>query len=58
VTVDLNKVNYLDDFGVLVFVELKMMVLGEKAEFCLQNISNEAGKALSMYNFDLLGKRG
>ncbi len=57
VTVDLNKVNYLDDFGVLVLVELKMIVLGEKAEFCLQNISNEAGKALSMYNFDLLGKR-
>ncbi len=57
VTVDLNKVNYLDDFGVLVLAELKMMVLGGKGEFYLQNISNEAGQAISMYKFDLIGKR-
>ena len=57
VTVDLNKLNYLDDFGVLVLSEVKTLVLDKKSEFFLQNISNEAGKALSMYKFDLMDKK-
>jgi phospholipid/cholesterol/gamma-HCH transport system permease protein len=56
VAVDLGRVTYLDDYGVLLLSEIKMSTLQKKADFYLQNISHEISKTLSMYNFDTLGR--
>jgi len=56
-TVDLEKVTYLDDFGALVLVELKRIMADEKGEFRLKNASAKAKEILAILNFDSLGKR-
>lgn len=56
VSVDLGKVSYMDDFGVLVLCELKLAALKQRAEFYLQNMSDEISAALTMYGFDTVGK--
>jgi len=56
-TVDLEKVTYLDDFGALVLVELKKMMTSRKGHFDLINASDNVKKVLSILNFDSLGKR-
>jgi phospholipid/cholesterol/gamma-HCH transport system permease protein len=56
-TVDLEKVTYLDDFGALVLVEAKKMMPSGNGHFYLHNVSDEASKILSILNFDSLGKR-
>lgn len=55
VTVDLEKVTYLDDFGTLVLVELKRRATSGKGRFLLINASNEVKEILSILNFDSLG---
>jgi len=55
-TVDLQKVTYLDDFGALVLVETRKMMSNGKDHFCLQNVNDEASKVLSILNFDSLEK--
>ncbi|NVL91260.1 MAG: MlaE family lipid ABC transporter permease subunit [Desulfobacterales bacterium] len=57
VTVDLSKVTYLDDFGALVLVEIKKMVVNGKGYFYIENASNTVNKTLSVLNFDSLGKK-
>ena len=54
-TIDLEKVTYLDDFGALVLVEAKKLVPEGKRHFSLINVSHEVDKILSMLNFDSLG---
>jgi len=40
-TIDLNKVTYLDDFGALVLVELKDMMTAANGQFNLKNAREE-----------------
>ena len=51
-TVDLKKVNYLDDFGALVLVELKDMMAKAKASFHLANSREEILFVLNSEKFD------
>lgn len=54
--VDLENVHYLDDFGVLVLVELKKMMTGKKDGFHLINAGDKAKQMLSIFDFDSLGE--
>ena len=56
-TVDLKKVNYLDDFGTLVLLELKRMMASGKRGFYIKNASNKAKEILSILHFDSLGEK-
>jgi len=56
-TVDLQKVTYLDDFGALVLAELKKLMSGEQDRFFLTNASESVKQVLSILNFDALGRR-
>ena len=40
-TVDLKKVSYLDDFGALVLVELRDMIIDAKGHFYLRNAKED-----------------
>ena len=55
-TVDLEKVTYLDDFGALVLVELKSLMTGAKDKLYITNASNKVEDVLSILNFDTLGQ--
>ena len=55
-TVNLEKVTYLDDFGALVLVELKNLMRDAKNEFCLTNAHDNVKSFLSILNFDNLEK--
>lgn len=57
-TVDLEKVTYLNDFGALVLVELKRMMTSGKGIFQLENPNENVRKVLSVLSFDVLGERG
>ena len=54
-TVNLEKMDYLDDFGALVLLELKGMVGGGNG-FRLESLSERTKKMLSTLKFDSLGK--
>ena len=56
-TVDLKEVSYMDDFGVLVLMELRNTMIDRKGQFFLENTNNEIEKTLSFLNFADLGKR-
>ena len=56
-TIDLEKVTYLDDFGVLVLVELRNMIANGNGHFSLENTNDKIEKTLSILNFATLGKR-
>jgi phospholipid/cholesterol/gamma-HCH transport system permease protein len=55
VTVDLEKVTYLDDFGALVLVELKKAINTEKSRFHLINATDPIKERLSILGVDALG---
>lgn len=55
-SIDLGKVAYLDDFGVLVLAQIRKLATSGKGEFNIVNASDEAGKTLSMFNFNALDK--
>jgi phospholipid/cholesterol/gamma-HCH transport system permease protein len=55
-TVDLEKVTYLDDFGVLVLVELKNLVAGQKSRLYLKNADKRVKEILSILKYDALGE--
>jgi len=57
-TVDLEGVSYLDDFGALVLAELKDLVTRRKGQFHLKNASEKVHKILTITNFETLGKQG
>lgn len=55
-TVNLEKVTYLDDFGALVLVELKNSMPGAQNAFCLTNARDNVKSVLSILDFDNLGQ--
>lgn len=55
-TVDLERVTYLDDFGALVLVELKNLMTRESAQFNLKNTSGKVHEILSILNFENLAE--
>lgn len=56
-TIDMEKVTYLDDFGALVLVEIKKMVVNVKGRFHLKNVGSKVNKTLSILSFDSLGEK-
>jgi phospholipid/cholesterol/gamma-HCH transport system permease protein len=55
-TVDLEKVSYLDDFGALVLVELKNLMAGQKSRLYLKNADQRVKEILSILKYDALGE--
>jgi phospholipid/cholesterol/gamma-HCH transport system permease protein len=53
-TVDMEKVTYLDDFGVLVLLELKDMASDSRMQ--LINTGDKVQEILSLHNFDAFGR--
>jgi len=53
-TVDLSEVTCLDDFGVLVLVELRKRTTGRGARFLLANAGDHSREMLSLIDFDSL----
>ncbi|MBW2108477.1 MAG: MlaE family lipid ABC transporter permease subunit [Deltaproteobacteria bacterium] len=56
-TIDLQNVTYLDDFGALVLLEAKKMISDDVGHFSLENVGRDAQRILSVLNFDALGKK-
>ncbi len=55
-TVDLERVDYLDDFGSLVLMELREAMEKAKAGFYLVNASDNVRRTLSVFQFDKPGR--
>ena len=55
-TVDLEKVSYLDDFGALVLVELKNLMARQKSRLYLKNADQRIKEILSILKYDALGE--
>lgn len=55
-TVDLEKVHYLDDLGALVLLELKKLMIDSKGRFAIKNATDKTKKVLSILNFESLGE--
>ncbi len=56
--VDLERVSYLDDFGVLVLVELRRAMAQWKGRLYLRNVSDKVKETISTFHFDSLGEVG
>ena len=56
-TVDLEEVDYLDDFGTLVLSELRKMVAHGKTAFRIINASTKINELLSLLEFDSLDEQ-
>jgi len=56
-TVDMEKVTYLNDFGALVLVEVKKLITKGRGAFQLINVNENVRKVLSVLSFDILGER-
>jgi phospholipid/cholesterol/gamma-HCH transport system permease protein len=54
-TVDLEKVTYLDDFGALVLVELKNLMHRSKGRLHLKNADERVKQMLAILKYDALG---
>ncbi len=57
-TVDLEKVSYLDDFGVLVLVELRRAASLWNGRFTLKNVSDKERETISSLQFDSFETKG
>jgi phospholipid/cholesterol/gamma-HCH transport system permease protein len=55
-TVDLEKVTYLDDFGALVLVELKNLLASGKSQLYLKNADQKVKEILAILKFDAFGE--
>lgn len=55
--IDLEKLNYLDDYGVSVLVELRKKMDDQRGNFSLTNISDKIEEILSLYRFNVLGQQ-
>ena len=55
-TVDLEKVTYLDDFGALVLVELKNLLAGQRSHLHLKNVDQKVKEVLKILKFDASGE--
>jgi len=56
-TVDLSEVTYVDDFGVLVLVQLKHRMTAQSGSFSLINISDRVREILALLHFDDLTEK-
>jgi phospholipid/cholesterol/gamma-HCH transport system permease protein len=56
-TINLENVTYLDDFGALVLVQLKQMAANKNADFHLMNASSDVSRMLSIVKFESLEDR-
>ena len=54
-TVDLEKVTYLDDFGALVLVELKKLMIAQKSRLHIKNADQRVKEILSILKYDESG---
>ena len=52
VTVDLNRISYFDDFGVLVLAEIRKFLNARNIPFSLIQPPPKAGEVLALFNFD------
>jgi len=50
--IDLGEVDYLDDFGALVLLEIKHLVAEQKAKFNVVNVKDNIKGILSLVNFE------
>jgi len=50
--IDLGEVNYLDDFGALVLLEIKHLAAEQKAKFNVINVKDKIKGMLSLVNFE------
>ncbi len=57
-TVDLGKVNYLDDFGALVLLELRESMERAGGGFYIKNAGESIQTLLSVYKFDKATRKG
>jgi phospholipid/cholesterol/gamma-HCH transport system permease protein len=55
-TVDLERVTYLDDFGALVLVELKNLMTRSKGRLYLRNAGEKVKETLTILKYDVLGQ--
>ncbi len=55
--IDLDKLTYLDDYGVSVLVGLKKIMGDRRGSFSLANISEQVNEILSMHRFNELGQQ-
>ena len=55
--IDLDKLTYLDDYGVSVLVGLKKIMGDRRGNFSLANISEQVNEILSMHRFNELGQQ-
>ncbi|MFH1350064.1 MAG: MlaE family lipid ABC transporter permease subunit [Pseudomonadota bacterium] len=55
-TVDLEKVTYLDDFGALIFVDLRNRMAGRGGHFYLKNPSKKVEEIFSVLKIDSIGE--
>ena len=56
-TVDLSEVTYVDDFGVLVLIQLRHMMNDQKGAFSLHHVSDKIREILSLLHFDDLTEK-
>ncbi len=55
--IDLDKLTYLDDYGISVLVGLKKLMGDRRGNFSLANISEQVNEILSMHRFHELGQQ-
>ena len=55
-TVDLEKVTYLDDFGALVLLELENLLAGQRSQLHLKNADQKVKEVLKILKFDASGE--
>jgi phospholipid/cholesterol/gamma-HCH transport system permease protein len=56
-TVDLEALTHLDDFGVLALVQTRRLVAEREGTFHLKNVSDNVSEMLSFFHFDSLAKK-
>jgi len=56
-TVDLSEVTYVDDFGVLVLIQLRHMMTAQSGSFSLIHVTDRVREILSLLHFDDLTER-
>ena len=56
-TVDLAEVTYVDDFGVLVLIQLRHMMTAQSGSFSLIHVTDRVREILSLLHFDDLTEK-
>jgi phospholipid/cholesterol/gamma-HCH transport system permease protein len=56
-TVDISQVTYVDDFGVLVLIQLRRLMIDKSGAFSLLHVSDKVREILSLLHFDELAEK-